>query len=983
MKLLSLLVLLFSVSSSFGQLWKNYADSAKIFQSQKKEEAALEFYIKANTILREDSFWTQNHGRMANTIAGIYWRMGRFDQAAVFSEEAIKVAERTLTSNHPFYATSCHNLGMIYSALGDFDKAEKFYLSAKKIRENIFGKDNRDYAITCNTLGLLYMDIGQFNLSEQYFLEAQRANAASAGKDSREYAFCSMNLATLYRKLGQFEKSEPLFLLTKVIWEQRNELDREYAGLLINLANLYADIAKYDKAEQLLLRARDLLQSTGGSNHPDFASLNQSLGFLYMLRGRYLDSENSFLEARRIIESSNGKYHPDYANLNQALASLCSEVGRFGDAEKYLLEAREIVERTTGINHVSYGYICYDLGNLHQRMGQAVKAMNFLEEAKKIFEFTFSPDHPDCIAVYTSMANLCAGNEEPDRAIRLYDTALNAQKNLLERVFLVTSDKERLSYLNQTRLITDAIFSICISRSGYADGRHFFDLALSWRNILLNYARQMRQAVYNTPDTAVIDKYNEWINLREKIAFIYSLPVAKRPADLVLLEERADTYEKEMVRSLSGRQSMTRTLPLTSIEVSNKLETGEAALEFVSFQYFNGNRWTDSTYYIALLTTRDKPEPDVIRLFEQRQLDMLIRTNSSGAGEHQINYIYSGGKMESGAATLFDLIWKPITGKLSGVHTIYFAPSGSLHKVAFSGLVSESGELVSDKYRLVQLNSTASVADRRDYTVSGSDRMVFFGGIQYDADSSSMASVAKKDDPHDWASRSLPDDLSRDAFPEFRYLEGTEKEITTIELLGSKKKFRVTNFRGLEATEEAYKSLNGTNAPAVLHIATHGFFFPDPKKNKKDNLLGGTVFRQSDDPLFRSGLALAGANNAWKGKPVNGVEDGILTAFEVSNIYLPDTKLAVLSACETGLGDINGSEGVYGLQRAFKIAGVDHLVMSLWKVPDSETSEFMLEFYKNLFSKETIEMAFHNAQMVMKNKYRKKPYKWAAWVLIR
>ncbi len=146
---------------------------------------------------------------------------------------------------------------------------------------------------------------------------------------------------------------------------------------------------------------------------------------------------------------------------------------------------------------------------------------------------------------------------------------------------------------------------------------------------------------------------------------------------------------------------------------------------------------------------------------------------------------------------------------------------------------------------------------------------------------------------------------------------------------------------------------------------------------------GAIVFKQSDSPLIRSGLALAGANNVWKGKPVQGVEDGILTAYEVSNMYLPNTKLAVLSACETGLGDIQGSEGVYGLQRAFKMAGVENLIMSLWKVDDAATSEFMQECYKNLFEKQTINNAFYNAQTIMKNKYRNDPYKWAAWVLIR
>jgi CHAT domain-containing protein len=235
----------------------------------------------------------------------------------------------------------------------------------------------------------------------------------------------------------------------------------------------------------------------------------------------------------------------------------------------------------------------------------------------------------------------------------------------------------------------------------------------------------------------------------------------------------------------------------------------------------------------------------------------------------------------------------------------------------------------------------------------------------------------------------LPRDLDRgDRGDAWGYLPATQKEINEIESLGKQKKMSLQLFNDVNATEESIKSLTAKSSPTVLHVATHGFFFPDPKESKKDDLLtrfetSGKVFRQSDNPLFRSGLLFAGANNAWKGKPVEGVEDGILTAYEVSNLYLPKTKLVVLSACETGLGDIQGSEGVYGLQRSFKMAGVQNLVMSLWKVPDEATSEFMKLFYQNMFNKQSISDAFYHAQEKMKNKYRNNPYNWAAWVLVR
>jgi CHAT domain-containing protein len=178
-------------------------------------------------------------------------------------------------------------------------------------------------------------------------------------------------------------------------------------------------------------------------------------------------------------------------------------------------------------------------------------------------------------------------------------------------------------------------------------------------------------------------------------------------------------------------------------------------------------------------------------------------------------------------------------------------------------------------------------------------------------------------------------------------------------------------------------------SPRYVHVATHGFFFPDPEKNY-DNMsmtMGNEqfiVFKMSDNPLNRAGLLFSGANTVWTGgERPEGLDDGILTAYEASNLNLWNTELVVLSACETGLGEIKGSEGVFGLQRAFMAAGANYIIMSLWKVPDKETSEFMTKFYEGLFAGQTIPEAFNTTREYMKNKYRNEPYKWAAFVLVR
>ena len=186
-----------------------------------------------------------------------------------------------------------------------------------------------------------------------------------------------------------------------------------------------------------------------------------------------------------------------------------------------------------------------------------------------------------------------------------------------------------------------------------------------------------------------------------------------------------------------------------------------------------------------------------------------------------------------------------------------------------------------------------------------------------------------------------------------------------------------------DAVEESLKY--SEESPTIIHIATHGFFLKSQKPKMEDrfvNISEKMVSQyNSDDALMKSGLLFAGANNVWRGEePSVGLEDGILTAYEVSKLDLTHTRLVVLSACETGLGEIKGSEGVYGLQRSFKIAGVDYIIMSLWQIPDKQTVELMKLFYENWANNMDIETAFHKAQLTMSEKYD--PFFWAAFVLV-
>ncbi len=1052
-----------------AQSWKEYTDSARLNLDQKDNGGAIEYYLKANELLKKDSAISITYAENNNAIGDLYVTTGQYGKAEPFYANALELREKMQGKQNLDYALSSHNLGRLYRMLGKYEKAETLLIEAKQIRERLLGTQNADYANSCNNLGILYVEIGEYDKAKPLYLEARSIREKVLGKEHVDYAASCNNLAILNVLTGHFPEAEQLYIEAKNIREKA--LGREnpvYAASCNNLAALYLDRGQYQKAEPLYLEARQIREKTLGKEHPDYASSCDNLAILYMDIGQYEKAEQLYLEARKIREKVLGKEHPDYARGCNNLGLFYRNLGQFEKSEALLSEARQIIGTLFGKEHFEYGKSCNNLGALYMDMGRFDKSGPLHEEAREIWAKVLGKDHPEyakschnlgmvsrkagdfnkaiewlvegktirekalgkenidyaesCdilsltyaeigdykkaeslqmeakeirgnvvgkehplyVESCMNLANLYVAMNKLDQANQLYDEAMTYEKVQVEKIFRFTTEPEKQSYLKNINEYKNYFLSFHSMANTHADGGSIYDLSLTYRNLILSSSQQLRQIAYSSTDTVIANRYNDWINTRSQLAFLYTKPAIERQDEVKVLEEKANSLEKELTRTLSHFHATQREVSWQSVR--NGLHDGEAAIEFMDFQDYTGSKPSDNNFYIALMIRKDKPTPELIKLFERKQLDSLLNYRGTSPGQHIISYLYGSRPASSsiGPESLYNLIWAPLEKKLAGIKTIYFAPAGDLYKISFAALPISNTKVLSDKYRLIQLNTTTSMLDNATSTAIGTDRISLYGGIQYDVDSNSMKKTAMQYKNSEVAMRSLPEELLRDAVSEFYFLTQSEKEVKGIGELARQKKYSVSMTNGMNASEESVKSLSGKNSPAFIHIATHGFFFPDPKtKGKEDKTVGASVFKQSDNPLIRSGLAFAGANNAWKGKSIEGIDDGILTAYEVSNMYLPDTKLAVLSACETGLGDIQGSEGVYGLQRAFKIAGVRNLVMSLWKVDDVAASEFMQEFYKNLFARQPIQEAFNNAQSSLKNKYRNDPYRWAAWILVR
>ncbi|MBI5915103.1 MAG: CHAT domain-containing protein [Bacteroidetes bacterium] len=994
---------------------------------------AEKWYLEAKGI-RERVVGKENtdFAKILTSLGVLYWSMGNYEKAETFYLEAKGIQEKVVGNKNTDYAKSLNNLALLYGDMGNYEKAEPLYLESKAIYEKVLGKEHPDYSQSLNNLANLYADMGNFEKAEPLYLESKAIYEKVLGKEHPEYTQCLGNLAILYQDMGNYEKAELLYFEAKSIYEKNLGKEHpEYASILNNLGILYFSMGNYEKAEPLYLEAKDIREKVLGMEHPKYAGSLNELGILYQEMGNYEKSEPLFLKAKAIYEKTLGKDHPRYANSLNNLGIFYWRLGNYEKAEPLYLEAKAIREKVLGMEHPDYGWSLNNLGLLYHDMGNYEKAETLYLEAIAIFEKNHGKQHPDYAVSLDNLALLYQdkGNYEKaetlyleskaiyektlgkehtayvanlhklasvynklsnfDKSVSLYAEAANLDQFLFTRALHHLSEQELNQYLLKFRENQDRIFSFAqLAPNPTRIISIFYNNNLFYKGFLLNSVNQIKRLAL--ADSISTEKFHLLKSFDIRLAAEYVKPIAERQ-HLEELEGKANSIEKDLVRTVAGFGEAQQQVNWQEIQA--RLKPDETAVEFVSYNYYNP-KFTDSTMYAALLLRPGDSSPHFIPLFEEKSLDSLLQTQGERRAEYVSN-LYSlaerGAKpLGTPQKSLYELLCQPLEKELAGVQTIYFSPSGLLHRLNIGAIPINDEETIADRYRLVELGSTRQLVIPSEVKVTNQEALLF-GGIKYEMDSTAISQA--NDDLTSETVASTRGELSFTYADStlrggtWSYLKWTDKEVTALEPILEAGGIQATTRRGYTATEEAFRTIGRDKpSPRILHIATHGFFFPDPKDRNEGR---GTrddepIFKISDHPMIRSGLILAGGNHAWQtGKPIKpDMEDGILTAYEISQMNLSNTELVVLSACETGLGDIKGNEGVYGLQRAFKIAGAKYLIMSLWQVPDYQTQELMTTFYKRwLEDKMTIPDAFRSAQKEMREKYQD-PYYWAGFVLV-
>jgi len=884
----------------------------------------------------------------------ISYNQGDFEGSINYGMQALNKTEMKLGKKCARYAEILNQLGMTQVEIGIYSQAEKFYLQSLEIRKTILGDTNAKYINTLCNIGNLYQEMEEFEKAEVFLIKAKDLCGRFLGKRSMDYAHSLDNLAGLYLNIGQYKKAEALFNEALGIIKQNGKDDEiTFALLLCNLATVKSNLKDYKAADSLYCQSLDLIKLLLGEDHPYYATVLNSSGVANWTQGNMVRADTMFTHAYNIFKTKD-TLDPSIIIVLSNLACLYREMDQYEMAEILYKKALNAKERLWSTKHSSYLTTLDHLGLLYFRMKRFAEADSIFSKAM--------------LLIRDQISNIFSFTTEKEKEI--YYETVDHQFDIYQSFYF---------YWNRFNL--------------QKSSPEFFEITITQKEIILMSTQNLRHAIKQNHNDSVQFIFARFLDIKEKLSYYYSKMNGNQDSIGSIidnLEINAEALEKEMVKVSKEVKEEKKTREITLKDIQKNLNPGEYAIEFCNFHLNNGKNWTDSVIYCASLLKPGIESPEMVFLFEEKQLDSLL-LNVLGDDAQKTGQLYaSRGTIIEGtkqwpylASTLYDLIWKPIEPYLKGVNTIYFSPSGLLHKISFAAIATPDSIYLSDKYKLVQLGSTREIVKlkkQNDY-ITLSDSALIYGGINYEQ--MDVVPDSSKNDLLAYRSLAIPNDSSRGTT--WVYLKGTMSETKYIDSLFRNNKVATAFYSNDKATETIFKNISG-RAPQIMHISTHGFFFPEPEEKRDKNTFmgfGEQTYHFSENPMLRSGLILAGANYIWEGgEQTPGKNDGILTAYEVSNMDLSKTKLVVLSACETGLGDIKGSEGVFGLQRAFKMAGVDYIIMSLWQVPDTETKDFMQQFYTNCFNRQAIREAFTNAQNWMKHKFPNDPYKWAAFVLM-
>ncbi|MCH9649649.1 MAG: CHAT domain-containing protein [Deltaproteobacteria bacterium] len=874
-----------------------------------------------------------------NTLANVLATDGNYSAAKVLFEDAIGIFRKALKPEDPLLARGLHNLGEVDHFLGDIPSAFTRLEEALEIRRAVYGDIHGTTASTHNSLANLAQDAGDFYTAQKHYRWALEGFRRGFENDHPRYAEALTGLGRLLHELGDWDEARQR--LEEALEVRRAKLgprSNEYGRNLIWLGELAFDAAPPHEAETHLREAVSILTESGDSSHP-------LLGRALVSLARVKTSLSQPQEAEKLLEralesfTTLGPHHPERVRALEALARLRLAAGRWPDASRLVQLGLQLIEDSYGKGH---------------------------------------PREPKLLNLQARV-RYAAGR--PAAAI---ENALSAARKTRQQVSQTVSslaEPRALSYAASVRESLDLLPSYLASSSLASQDLidRIWDEIIRSRAVILEEI-EVRHRVFRAPENSrLAAKAKAWHTARQRFANVLvriedsRIPQRRQKENWRRAKQQVIDAEQALVEASRSLQIEVRKPPKGLEAVRRSLPTGSSLIAIAAYRAgFSASGKGGEDGYLAFILPSPSSQARAIPLGRAQDIDDLVEDTRAAKDETLFR---------DHAAKLRERIWDPLRSHLGDTKRVFLVLDGNLHQMPFGALPDgEASYLIESGPLFHTLTAEKDLVELPTQEPAAGKGLLLLGGASfYDRSpikkSSSKASLDLKHLPPMLRGS---DDLRK--CPTFRDrtflpLPGTLREIQALESLwrrASPNRSPPLLLKAKGASEAAFRR----QAPGkkVLHLATHGFFVdsscgagnpprgkPNPDtytkidESKKPGGEGpASAYRKaprrpwsSDYQLTLSGLVMAGANHRLEARGNNG--DGILTAEEIASLDLRDVEWAVLSACDSGLGEIQPGEGVLGLRRAFRVAGVRTVIMSLWPVPDDRATPWMKQLYEARF----------------------------------
>ncbi len=913
---------------------------------------------------------------------------GNYSEAQDLLWEAFVVRKERLGWQHSDALLSLNALADLFEQTGRYVLAERVYLKMLEITKSNFGTKNTNYARNLDNLGRIYLLKGDLQNAEIFHKNAAEIYTQNQSPDS------VLNLlaqANLYYQTGQFTASEYLYKQGLFLFSKTNVDQKKYFEILRNLALLYIKLNNFAEAHKLLKEVLAHQEKQFGKTHPNYAKTLKDLANVY-LSANYDSLALPLLEQSKEIWQSKGQtMHFDYLLTIKQLAEANRKLKHFEESEKLYLGLLDTFRLVLSENHIEYAKLESNVGNLYYHMGKYEEAIAHHEIAQDLRKNMLDALHPDYISGVNDLSMLTWANGNLGVSERLHQQSVENYLQQFQRYFAFLSEQEKALFYKEIHEFFEQFDNFILLRSRQKPKLlgDMYDRQLATKALLFHTNQEIREQVLQSKDANLIRTYRRWIELKEQLAKVYKLGAEELEAQGIQidsLQNVANYLEKAIslrVKLDQSKKDKTQRLDRYSWQdIRKNLQADEAAVEMLRFRKFlpdSGGRFIDSVFYVALIVTPETlKNPEMVVLANGKELE----TKHLALYRNQIRFRLLD-------KNSYNLFWKPLqeAQSLKNVRKIFFSPDGFYNQINLNTLWdTEKKKYLLDQLEIQLVSNTKDIIKlRENKTQSLANSSVLIGFPDYEHQG---LDTSKKEQ-----SNISPEKKSNlrqlTGFSAITPLFGTKAEIEGMKNLYEKYDFEHLVFLGKEASEANLKKYPN---PRTLHVATHGFFvMPEKKTQSAENepLLEGN----KGNILMNSGLLLAGASHAYSPETMlaemgnlagsSKTEDGILTAYEAMNLDLSQTELVIMSACETGLGEVKIGEGVYGLQRSFQSAGAKTIVMSLWKVDDAATQMLMLHFKTEWFKTQNKRQAFRKAQYALRENAKfEHPYFWGAFVMI-